>query len=172
MIMELLDAYAMPEYRFCFFVCEDDVMRDAGLIRRLSASGHAVGIWLTEGTYDEYMKTSALLFEAAKVKTVLVSAGSEVELDFRITDDNGIVFWDTSQSLAYDDSLSVDEVTEMISQESGARQNLISSCSENTALMLSGILSYLREYEYTVASINETVKPPQEIQNSELPANR
>jgi hypothetical protein len=72
---------------------------------------------------------------------------------------HGLIFWDTSESLVYDDTLSVDSVTDMIPTESGARQNLISSCSENIRPMLSGILSYLREKEYSVVSITETVFP-------------
>ena len=100
-----------------------------------------------------------MLFEAAKVKTILVSADSDVERDYRVADSNGLLFWETSQSLVYDDTLSVIEVTEMIPQEGGARQNLISSCSENTALMLSGILSYLRDHEYLIVGITEMVPP-------------
>ena len=158
-ILELLDANAASDYRFCFFVSADDIRKDAGLIRRISGSGHAIGIWLSEGTYSEYLETSALLFEAAKIKTVLVSTDREEDPAFTADGDQEIIFWGTSQSLVYDDTLSVDEVTAMISRESGVRQNLISSCSENTALMLSGILSYLREFEYSIMGITETVAP-------------
>jgi len=158
-ILELLDAIAASDYRFCFFVNVDDIRNNAGLIRRVSGNGHAIGIWLTEGTYSEYIETSALLFEATKIKTVLVSGEFEEEPAFIATGEQEVVFWGTSQSVFYDDTFLVEEVTAMISQESGARQNLISSCTENTALMLSGILSYLREYEYSIAGITETTEP-------------
>ena len=158
-ILELLEASASPDYRFCFFVSADDIKENAGLIRRISGSGHAIGIWLTKGTYNEYYETSALLFEAAKIKTVIVSANSNIEQLFTRADDHGIVFWKMSRSFVYDDTYSVDEVTDMIPQHSGSRQNLFSSCSENMALMLSGILSFLSENEYSVVRITETVTP-------------
>ena len=165
-ILELLDAIAAPAYRFCFFVSAEDIIQNAALIRRIAGSGHAIGVWLTEGTYDEYLLTSALLYEAAKVKTLLVSADNELEtVSVEAVGADRIIYWETMQSLIYDDTLSVIEVTDMLPQESGARQNLISSCSENTALMLSGILSYLREHEYSIVGITETIRP---IRNSEF----
>ena len=158
-LLELLDANAESDYKFCFFVNEDDVNNDPGLIRRIYACGHTIGIWLKTGTVAEYKKTSALLFEAAKVKTVLASTGRISDNAMAALRAGGIVLWGAGQSLVYDDTLSVAEVTEMIPKESGARLNLMSSCSENAALMLSGILSYLRENEYTIERIKETVEP-------------
>ena len=158
-ILELLDAGAAPDSRACFFVSADDIRENIGLIRSISSSGHAIGIWLEKGTYDEYVETSALLFEAAKIKTVLVSADSKAEAQFEKSDKHEVIFWRISRSLAYDDTFSVDTVTDMLPQDSGARRNLMASCSEFTALMLSGILSYLRENEYSVMRITETVAP-------------
>ena len=72
-VLDLLDAGATSGYPSCFFVSEDDIVKNPGLIRKISAGGHTVGICLAEGTYEEYVKVSALLFEAAKIKTVLVT---------------------------------------------------------------------------------------------------
>ena len=157
-LLEQLEAYDSYGYQFCFFVTAGNIANDPGLIRRISGSGHMIGIWLEKGTLDEYYEASALLFEAAKLKTVLISANDDVKA-VPAAGHGGLVFWGTSRSLEYSDTLSLEEVTEMIPRESGARQNLISSCSENAVLMLSGIFSYLREFEYTVASITETVEP-------------
>ena len=158
-ILELPGADEAPEYRFCFFVSADDIRENAGLIRKLSAAGHAIGIWLAEGTYDEYRDTSALLYEAARIKTVLVSVGSEAGSAPDLAGEYGLIPWEGADTLAYDDTFSVEAVTEMLYTESGARQNLLSPCSGFTALMLPGILSYLQEYEYTVMEITETVPP-------------
>ena len=159
-LLELLDAYDSYGYQFCFFVSIMNINEDPGLIRRISGSGHMIGLWLEEGTLNEYSKASDLLFEATKIKTVLVSADDSDGLAIPVAGDNGLVFWGTSQSIVYSDTLSVEEVTSLLPTESGARKNLISTCSENAVLMLSGIFSYLREFEYTVVSITETVKPP------------
>ena len=160
-IFELLDANAASDYRFCFFVSAADIRKDAGLIRKIAADGHAIGIWLEQGTYREYEMTSMLLYEATKVKTILVmlSEAASARTSLGLLNGYGLIIWSVSGGLVYDDTFSVDAVTEMIPKESGARMNLISSCSENTALMLSGILAYLREFEYSVAGINETTAP-------------
>ena len=158
-ILELLSGGEASDYRFCFFVSADEIRENAGLIRKISGSGHTIGIRLVEGTLDEYRKASALLFEAAKIKTLLVLLDSDAEHMPARANENGIIIWKGTQSLVYDDTFSVDAVTEMLPTESGARQNLVSSCSGITAMMLSGILSYLRENEYTVSNITETVKP-------------
>ena len=159
MLLELLDSGAASEYRFCFFVSENDIKDNAGLIRKISAGGHAIGIWLSDGTYAEYQKTSGLLFEAAKIKTILVSADIDAEAALGMAREQGLIFWRTSQSILYDDTLTMDAIIEMLPLVGGERRNLISPCSEFTALMLSGILSYLREYEYNLTSITETVTP-------------
>ena len=158
-ILELLATDVASEYRFCFFISADDIRGDSGIIRRISGSGHTIGIWLKEGTYDEYVETSELLFEAAKIKTVLVSASIEAENASGMAEENGIVFWTMDGSLAYDDTLSVDAVTAMLPKVSGERQNLMSTCSEFTALMLLGIVSYLHTNEYSVEAITETTEP-------------
>lgn len=158
-LWELLDANAGFDYRFCFFVSVNDIYADPGLIRRISGSGHTIGIWLEEGTFDEYRKTSALLFEATKIKTVLVSASEETGDAMSAEDLRGLVFWQAARSIMYDDTLAVDEVTAIIPTDSGANRNLMSSCSVNSVLILSGILSHLREYGYSVSNITETVAP-------------
>ena len=158
-ILELLSGGETSNYHFCFFVSADDIRQNAGLVRKISGNGHSVGIRLAEGTFDEYYRVSELLFEAAKIKTVLVLVDGESENVPEIANGDGIILWKGVQSLVYDDTFSVDAVTEMLPTQSGARQNLVSSCSGITALMLSGILTYLRDNEYTVTNITETVPP-------------
>ena len=159
MLFKLLDTVAEFDYKFCFFVSVDDICEDPGVIRRIAGSGHTIGIWLESGSYEEYAEISALLFEAAKVKTIVVSAAEASGSAIATADRHGLIFWGATQSLVYDDTLSVEEVIDMIPKESGARQNIMSSCSENAALMLSGILSYLRENEFMVVGITETIEP-------------
>ena len=156
-LFEILDAISESGYKFCFFVSENDINEDPGLIRKIYGSGHMIGLWLEHGSSAELNRTASLLFEATKIKTILVSTAETAEDAVSSYAGNGLIVWRTSQSLVYDDTLSVEEVTTMISTESGASQNIISSCSVNAALMLSGILSYLREYEYNVMEITETV---------------
>ena len=64
-------------YSACFFVSASEIAENPDLIRKIHGSGATIGIWLLEGTYEEYLKAEALLFEAAKIKTVIVSAGRD-----------------------------------------------------------------------------------------------
>ena len=81
----ILDSLSHPDakgYRAAFFVSAGEIASHAGIIRRISGSGHAIGIWLEEGTPEEYLDTSAFLFEAAKIRTLLISAyASSADLD-------------------------------------------------------------------------------------------
>ena len=72
-ILNQLGASAAPISPSCFFVSAGDIMKHPGLVRKISGSGHAIGVLLEEGTLEEYLEASALLFEAAKIKTVLIS---------------------------------------------------------------------------------------------------
>ena len=158
-ILDLLDIQPASGYQSCFFVKSSDIRENPGLIRRISGSGHMIGILLMEGTYKEYLETSAVLYEAAKIKTVIVIADESAEAEISAEDLNGLILWESTQNLVDYDDISVDSVTGMITKESGARQNLMFSCSENAASVLPGIISYLRVNEYTVVKITETVSP-------------
>jgi len=158
-ILNMLDIQADYGYRSCFFVNTGDIRDNPGLIREISGSGHAIGILLLKGTYEEYLEASALLFEAAKVKTVLVSTDVLIQTDRSVATENGLLLWESAQSLVDPEAQSVDMITAAIPQERGARQNLMFSCSENTASILPGIISYLWENNYVIEGITETVQP-------------
>ena len=152
---------AMPP--FCFFVSADDIKAAPGLIRKLYGSGHTVGIWLEEGTLREYLEVSALLFEAAKVKTVLVSANWATVAAARLADAYGLIFWGASQEPVPDgEDGEVDtevDITETLPTESGERAMLSFDCSEGTAEILTDIFAHLKMFEYTIGTITETTIP-------------
>jgi len=160
-IMELLEVQADLGDQSCFFVDAGDIRKNPGFIRRLAGSGYAIGILLTEGTYEEYLETSALLFEATKAKTILVSADEAMLADNAIFGKNGLILWESSRSIVDCESQSVDEITAEIPQERGVRQNLMFPCSETAAATLPGIISFLLENKYTIERITETVAPLQ-----------
>ena len=163
-ILDLLDIQAAYGYHSCFFVDAGDIRDNPGLIRRISGSGHTIGILLTEGTYEQYLEASALLFEVAKIKTVIVLADEAVLTDRSVTDESELILWESSQSLIDYETQSVETITAAFPQASGARQNLVFSCSENAAAILPGIISYLRETHYIIERITETVTPLRSVQ--------
>jgi len=72
----LLDALRSARVPAGFFVTEEDVLAHPDLVRRLHGEGHQVGIFLSETAEEEYRAASEALFEAARLWTVLVAAGS------------------------------------------------------------------------------------------------
>ena len=154
-ILYLLDAGAAPGLPACFFVSADDIMENPGLIRKISGSGHAIGIWLESGAYEEYLYVSALLFEAAKVKAVLVSADEAEDAAIETAEAHGLLYWGASQG----DNTSESAVTDSIPTVSGERWSLRLDCSEDTASLLTGVLLFLRIYDYAVERVSETVAP-------------
>ena len=158
-ILDLLDTQSAFGYRACFFVNAEDILADPGLIRRIAGSGHSIGINLTESTFEEYLETSGLLFEAAKIKTVLVCADTTARGDTAVNGVGRWVLWDNSAAPDFYDTVTVDAITKTIPKEKNARCNLMLSCSENAANLLPGIVSYLRVNEYTIEMITETVEP-------------
>jgi len=158
-ILDLLDIQATSGYHACFFLDRAGITGNPDLIRRISGSGHTIGIWLYEGTYDEYLETSEVLYEAAKVKTVIISAGEADEHALEAAAANGLIFWESAQSLVDYNTQPVAAITATIPQESGARMNLLFSCTENAASILPGVYSFLRANEYSVVRITETVEP-------------
>lgn len=160
-ILDLLDIQAASGFLACFFVSAADIFEDPGLIRRISGTGHTIGIWLSEGTFEEYLEISALLFEAAKVRTVIVSAEEASEIARETAENHGLVFWESVESFVDYSDGSMAAITAMFPRESGARKNLMFSCSEDAAAILPGIYSYLRANEFTVERITETTEPVQ-----------
>ena len=158
-ILDLLDIQDEAGFHSCFFVTGADIAGDPGLIRRISGSGHTIGIWLEEGTLSEYVETSAMLFEAAKIRTVIVSAGEAAGQAAAMAEENRLAFWDCAESMIDYEDQSVALITGEIPTEEGARKILLFSCSESAASILPGVYSFLQANEFTVLKITETVEP-------------
>ena len=172
-ILNTLDSVVADGFETCFFVSAGDIVKYPDLIRRISGSGHTIGIWLDNGTLKEYQEVSALLFEAAKVKTLLVSADKAEAAAIRTADGNGLLYWcaswcsDGEETIPDDSEItpvdpedtSQQSVTDILPTASGERCNLRFTCTDETASTLPDLLSHLRQYEYTVIRITETVTP-------------
>ena len=160
-ILDLLEMQAALGFLGTFFVSADDIHEDPGLIRRISGTGHTLGIWLNEGTIEEYLSISALLFDAAKIRTVLVSSYYAVEQTRQMAQDNGLIFWDATKALVDYSAASISAITGEIPRESGAVRNLMFTCSEQVTAILPGVYSYLRNNLFNVSRITETTLVPQ-----------
>lgn len=73
---ELLDALDAAGVKACFFVDREDLLSSGGAVRRAAASGHSIGVYLSDGEGD-YSQISRGIFEACGVNTALVWDSSE-----------------------------------------------------------------------------------------------
>jgi len=158
-ILDLLDIRDDPGFYAIFFVSAEDIRFDPGLMRRISGSGHSLGIWLNEGTFEEYLYISALLFDAAKTRTVIVTAYDEAQAAREMAYEHGLIFWESGPSMVDYIDQTMAEITQILPRESGDRANLMFSCTGDAAEILPGIYSYLRTNLFTVVRITETVEP-------------
>ena len=158
-ILNVLDSEIFPHYRAAFFVTEEDILNNAGLIRRAHGSGHTIGIWLQNGTFEEYALTSALLFEATKVRTILIQLyyfNDDILLYF---ERNGLILWDSLLCLADEDyytELTITDALPVIAQE---RASIRLAAADSVVEMLPGVLAFLEQHEYSVKRITETIAP-------------
>lgn len=79
-----------------FFVTADEVRAAPDTVRRIVGEGHAIGVLCGADPAGDYADTEALIFEAARVHTILIAAASP-DLDDTCrsaAEENGLVFWD------------------------------------------------------------------------------
>ena len=72
----LIDTLLQFEVDAGFFLTADDIRTSPETVRRLAAEGFSLGALLGAEPLAEYEAFSSLLFEAARVKTLLVSASA------------------------------------------------------------------------------------------------
>jgi len=74
---ELLDALYTARIPAGFFLTAEDALTHPDLVRRIHGEGHQVGIFLGEDAKTDYAEATVALFDAARLRTVLVTAEDE-----------------------------------------------------------------------------------------------
>jgi hypothetical protein len=157
----VLDKLDSAKLKCSFFVTAADIAANPDLIRRIDCTGHTIGLYLTEGTFEEYELASSLLFEAAKLKTVLVSSGQKTaQTAGEMAGINGLVYWTQTRNYnAETDRLSASDVTSKLSTVHGSRESISFDCSESTSDIIRSVLSYMKDKKYSIQRITETSVP-------------
>lgn len=156
----LLDTFDSTGYKACFFVTIPDIADNAALLRRAAGSGHTIGIWLNDGTYDEYLNAAGLLFEATKIRTQLVSSSyDKTDVSVAMAASNSLLYWRASRFYAKTSNYSLSGITGKLSTQTGRHDSLCFACSERASTVMRGLLSYLSQNEYSVPRTSETSIP-------------
>jgi hypothetical protein len=142
----------------CFFLTADDVRRSPELVRRLAGDGHSFGVLCQEDTLSEYEETSALIFEASHMRTILVTALGVLSEDCMLDAKSaGLVYWSYSIDGMSSDGVtaSYDSLIELIEARDRSSSFFL-SCDENTDIFIAQLLNYLSEAQYEVRAPRET----------------
>lgn len=142
----------------CFFVTAEDVRQSPELIRRLAGDGHSFGVLCREDTLSEYEETASLIFEAAHVRTILVTAlGAMSESCMLDAKSAGLVYWSYSVDGMSSDgaAASPDRLIGLIETRDRS-SSIFLSCDEGTDGLIGSLLEYLSEAQYEVRAPRET----------------
>lgn len=151
---------ALRHYRAdaCFFLSPEDIESDPALVRRLSGEGYGLGVLCGENTLADYEKASALLYECARTRTVLVTAlGDDAGPCAEAAAAGGLVYW------SYDaDGISTPEHTveyaqlESLLDEYQSDFSLFLSCGKETDGFINSLLRYFSSEKLSTRRVRET----------------
>lgn len=127
-----------------FFVSAEDIAVYPDIIRRISGSGHMLGIICGEDHSGDYNTASSLLFDAARTTTFITAAESPDE-------ESGLINY---CSPANAEELRLPDCIKTISS-ADERVDFIFTSSSNTAESLPALLRSLRNDNYNIARLSE-----------------
>lgn len=154
-LIDALLQYGMPAG---FFLTAEDIRTSPETVRRLVAEGFSVGALLGGEPLAEYEEFSSLLFEAARVKTLLVSAASaEYEEDVGgMAATAGLVYWDYDvDGVQGGAGISYASMVTAYIEFRPERADVRIQCGERTDSCIASVLLFLQENSYTVRAPNE-----------------
>ena len=136
----------------CFFLSAEEIRSEPDMVRRLCCEGYLLGVSSPEGSEADCGEAAALLWETARVCTVLAATAEDAEAP-----ENMAVYpvpqWDpeadkAAQKTAY-------SVTSQLEVRTGDQTVIFPTGGENTeALRL--LLYYLKDLEFSIVAIRET----------------
>ncbi len=154
-LIDMLLQYEMPAG---FFLTAGEVRSSPGTVRRLVAEGFSIGLLCSAELLAEYEEFSSLLFEAARVRTLLVSASSSSyeEACREAAATAGLVYWDYDiDGVQNGAGISYASMITAYIEFRPERADVRIQCSELTESCLASVLQYLQENSFNVRAPNE-----------------
>ena len=159
-VLAALQAWSV---KACFFLSAEQLRQAPDTVRRIVAAGHSIGLLCPAGDVaGSYGQASRLLFEAARVRTVLVAApaGADAAAVRAEADAAGLVFWSCSvdgvlggEGLSYTGTL----LSRLDAARGRADVRLL--CNARLGGLLGTVLQHLRDYEFTLHVPSEINAP-------------
>jgi hypothetical protein len=149
-VLNCLDAHNV---RACFFVTEDDIMENPALLRRLSASGHRIGLYCTEDPSIVYETCMPLLYECSREVAMLLAADDTYDAAASLYADNsGLIY--CSFDLTIDSNITANQITEAIADSQSAI-SIIFTRESNADSLISAVCDFIETNKIPVQATVE-----------------
>lgn len=141
----LLTALKAYDVSACFFLTAEDIRSAPEQVRRLDGEGYTLGVYCAEDMAKDYATVSALLFDAARVKTLLLTSDETKAESFReLADIRSLVY------VPYDA-----DGEELIDSADGSISLLLDS-SEHSYSSLTTLLRRMNDRSFDIRAPRET----------------
>ena len=154
---DLLDTLERYEVTSCFFLTAEEIRSAPDTVRAILSGGHRIGIFCGEDATADYAQASALLYEAAREKTLLVTADPGADGACRtLAETEALVFW----SYNIDGVREGEGVTDPAHLTSyidvgQTRVDVRLACGDNTDRILPPLLVYLIQNHFDLRQVRE-----------------
>jgi hypothetical protein len=152
----LLDTLKLASVNACFFISADELMASPALARRIYGEGHTVGVWLNSAGADEYARAGSRLFEAAKIKTTLISSPPEIAADAQsLAAELGLIYRPAS---VYADGVTPSGVIALLPEARNSVTDVRFRCDETALNTLPAALSLFGGLGFSIDAITEIAR--------------
>jgi hypothetical protein len=147
---EALKLLTQEGIKACFFLRAEEIRSDPDMVRRIACTGYGLGASCPNGSAEEMEETAALLWETARVRTILYTLPEGAAVP------EGIVAFPTNGTELTADELleGVYSVTGQLEYRTGDQTVLFPSGDVDTAA-LRMLLYYFDEQGFTVVPLRE-----------------
>ena len=149
----ILNTLAKYAVNAVFYLTPEEIAANPDTVRRIAGSGHGVGIYCGSACDYDYYAANELLFDAAQIRSVMVSSSGETLGSCRTFASNyGLYFGDFSIDAADRTGLglSYSAIVSRI-EAAGDSVSVRFDCSQSTERVLGSILNYLKNNQDAVA---------------------
>ena len=147
---EVLDLLKQNGVMPSFFLNAEEIRNDPDMVRRLACAGYTVGVSCPGGTEEELREASSLLWETARLRTILCTMPEGA-----VTPDGAVVFTGTQPDMTADERRErIYDVTSELEMRSGD-QTMIFPTGDAEITALKMLLYYFHDQGFTVAPLRE-----------------
>ena len=144
-----LELMRRQSVRACIFLSAEEIRSDPDMVRCLACEGYPLGVRSPDGTAEACEEAAALLWEAARVRTILAVTAEDAAAP------EGMVVFRAAQEAETPDQDAAFAVTSRLESSKGD-QLLILPDGGGDAAALQIVLYFLADLEFTVTAIRET----------------